>query len=182
VDFKTISGKEYKNATVSRVEPDGIVVRFSGGIVKTPFTDVSDELRRKYNYDRDAAKQFAAEVQRKVIENQRIARQPSPISAQPSDPRDHSVDLSYYPPEELIAKAHKTAREKMLSPEEEKTELSKIPVGGALGVSLHAHRYWNGEYQMADVYHQQFCGRCTRAKERRPVRAFTGTRISVDGT
>jgi hypothetical protein len=30
-DFKTINGKEYKNATVSRVEPDGIVVRFRAG-------------------------------------------------------------------------------------------------------------------------------------------------------
>jgi len=26
-DFKTINGKEYKNATVSRVEPDGIVFK-----------------------------------------------------------------------------------------------------------------------------------------------------------
>jgi hypothetical protein len=28
-DFKTIDGKEYKNATVSRVEPDGPVITFS---------------------------------------------------------------------------------------------------------------------------------------------------------
>jgi hypothetical protein len=26
-DFKTVDGKEYKNATVSRVEPDGIVLK-----------------------------------------------------------------------------------------------------------------------------------------------------------
>jgi len=26
-DFKTITGKEYKNASVSRVEPDGIVLK-----------------------------------------------------------------------------------------------------------------------------------------------------------
>ena len=26
-DFKTIDGKEYKNASVSRVEPDGIVLK-----------------------------------------------------------------------------------------------------------------------------------------------------------
>src|SRR5215510_8083637 len=79
-DFKTISGKEYKNATVSRVEPDGIVVRFSGGIVKIPFTDMSDELRLKYNYDPDAAKQYTTEIQQKVIEqNQMIAREASPI-------------------------------------------------------------------------------------------------------
>jgi len=31
-DFKTINGREYKNAKVSRVEPDGIVITFSGGI------------------------------------------------------------------------------------------------------------------------------------------------------
>lgn len=30
-DFKTIDGKEYKNAKVSRVEPDRIVITFSGG-------------------------------------------------------------------------------------------------------------------------------------------------------
>jgi len=30
-DFKTINGREYKNAKVSRVEPDGIVITFSGG-------------------------------------------------------------------------------------------------------------------------------------------------------
>ena len=39
-DFKTVNGKEYKNATVSRVEPDGIVIRFSGGIVKIRFTEL----------------------------------------------------------------------------------------------------------------------------------------------
>ena len=42
-DFKTIDGKEYKNATLSRVEPDGIVIAFSGGIVKLPFAELSPE-------------------------------------------------------------------------------------------------------------------------------------------
>src|SRR5947207_12618029 len=40
-DFKTVDGKEYKNATVSRVEPDGIVITFSGGIVKLPFVELA---------------------------------------------------------------------------------------------------------------------------------------------
>jgi hypothetical protein len=44
-DFKTSNGKEYKNATVTRVEPDGIVIKFSGGIVKLPFTDLPEEMR-----------------------------------------------------------------------------------------------------------------------------------------
>ena len=47
-DFKTVEGKEYKNATVSRVEPDGIVIAFSGGIVKLPFTELPPEIQKKY--------------------------------------------------------------------------------------------------------------------------------------
>jgi hypothetical protein len=38
-DFRTINGKEYKNATVSRVEPDGIVVKTKSGIPKVYFTE-----------------------------------------------------------------------------------------------------------------------------------------------
>ena len=36
-DFRTIRGKEYKDATVSRIEPDGIVLRTKSGIVKLYF-------------------------------------------------------------------------------------------------------------------------------------------------
>lgn len=57
-DFKTIQGKEYKQAKVSRVEPDGIVIKFSGGIVKIPFTELSPEIQKKYGYDPKAAGDF----------------------------------------------------------------------------------------------------------------------------
>jgi hypothetical protein len=33
-DIKTNSGKEYKNATVSRVEADGLMIKFSGRTCK----------------------------------------------------------------------------------------------------------------------------------------------------
>jgi hypothetical protein len=57
-DFKTIDGKEYKNVKVRRVEPDGIVITFSGGIVKIPFTELSPEIQKKYGYDTKAAADF----------------------------------------------------------------------------------------------------------------------------
>ena len=48
-DFKTIEGKEYKNVTVSRVEPDGIVVKFSGGIVKIRVVErIAGEVSLRY--------------------------------------------------------------------------------------------------------------------------------------
>jgi hypothetical protein len=57
-DFKTIDGKEYKNAKINRVEPDGIVISFSGGIVRVPFTELSPEIQKKYGYDAAAATDF----------------------------------------------------------------------------------------------------------------------------
>ena len=61
-DFKTNNGKEYKNATVRRVEPDGITVKFSAGIVKIPFTELPKDLQDKYNYNPEAAQKFAADT------------------------------------------------------------------------------------------------------------------------
>jgi hypothetical protein len=122
-DLQTINGKKYKNATVTRIEPDGVVIKFSAGIVKIPFTDLSEELRRKYNYDPQAAKQFAADEQ-----EERGASQTT-LS-------DSDLVLQYDPPERLAAAVRKAAQEKMFSPEEEKAELAKVPSGGALEVTL----------------------------------------------
>lgn len=71
-DFKTVNGKEYKNGTVTRVEPDGIVIKFSGGIAKIPFTDLSPDLQQKYHYDPTAAANYAAAD---AIARQRFAQE-----------------------------------------------------------------------------------------------------------
>jgi hypothetical protein len=64
-DFKTTNGKEYKNATVTRVEPDGIVIKFSGGIVKIRFDELPKELQKRYAHDAAAAKTSTAEESQK---------------------------------------------------------------------------------------------------------------------
>jgi hypothetical protein len=50
-DFKTINGKEYKNVTVSRVEPDGIVLRTKSGIAKVYFIELPKEVQERFHYD-----------------------------------------------------------------------------------------------------------------------------------
>jgi hypothetical protein len=50
-DFKTIDGKEYKNVTVSRVEPDGIVLRTRSGITKLYFTELPKEVQQRFHYN-----------------------------------------------------------------------------------------------------------------------------------
>lgn len=100
-DFKTIKGKEYKNAKVSRVEPDGLVITFSGGIVKIPFTELSSEDQKKYGYDPQAAtdfqqKQYQADVirarelgeaqQKRAEENAKYwSKHPTPVPL-PAEP------------------------------------------------------------------------------------------------
>jgi thiol-disulfide isomerase/thioredoxin len=50
-NFKTVDGKEYKNVTISRVEPDGIVLVTSAGISKVYFTELPKEVQARFHYD-----------------------------------------------------------------------------------------------------------------------------------
>ena len=47
-DFKTVNGKEYKDATVSRVKPDGIVLKTKSGISKVYFTELPKEVQERF--------------------------------------------------------------------------------------------------------------------------------------
>jgi hypothetical protein len=49
-DFRTVNGKVYKNATVSRVEADGIVLRTGGGISKVYFTELPPEVQERFHF------------------------------------------------------------------------------------------------------------------------------------
>jgi hypothetical protein len=59
-DFKTINGKEYKNATVTRVEADGIVVRTKAGISKLYFAELSEDVQKRFHYDSAQGAHFTA--------------------------------------------------------------------------------------------------------------------------
>ena len=47
-DFKTVTGKEFKDATVTRVESDGIVLRTKTGISKVYFVELPKDLQEKF--------------------------------------------------------------------------------------------------------------------------------------
>jgi hypothetical protein len=54
-DFKTTNGKEYKDATVSRVEPDGILLKNSSGISKVYFTELPKEVQERFHWAKPEA-------------------------------------------------------------------------------------------------------------------------------
>ena len=79
--FKTIDGKEYKNVTVRRVEPDGIVLSSKSGISKVYFTELPKEVQERFNYDAAKGAAYSAEQvahsdafseQRQESEQQRV--------------------------------------------------------------------------------------------------------------
>ena len=49
-DFKTVNGKEYKDATITRVEGDGIVIRSKTGISKIYFVELPKAVQEKFHY------------------------------------------------------------------------------------------------------------------------------------
>ena len=60
-DFRAIDGKEYKNVTVSRVEPDCIVLMSSSGISRLYFTELPKEVQERFHYDAAQAAAYSAE-------------------------------------------------------------------------------------------------------------------------
>ena len=48
-DFKTVSGKVYKDATISRVEADGIVLKTKAGISKVYFVELPKDVQERFH-------------------------------------------------------------------------------------------------------------------------------------
>ena len=88
-DIKTVDGKEYKNVSINRIEPDGIMINASYGIFKIPFEELPADLQQKYHYDPVASAQFrqrlddaAAKRARQIaeVERQRKLEQAAAIA------------------------------------------------------------------------------------------------------
>jgi hypothetical protein len=60
-DFKTVNGKEYKDASITRVDPDGIVVKTKSGIAKVYFAELPKDVQERFHYDQQKASAYSAE-------------------------------------------------------------------------------------------------------------------------
>jgi hypothetical protein len=64
-DFKTVRGKLYKDATIIRVESDGIVLKTKTGISKVYFIELPNDVQERFHPS--PAKTAAAQRQREPI-------------------------------------------------------------------------------------------------------------------
>jgi hypothetical protein len=53
-DFKTVTGKVYKDATVTRVEADGIEIKTKTGISKVYFTELPEDVQQRFHWAKPA--------------------------------------------------------------------------------------------------------------------------------
>jgi hypothetical protein len=81
-DFKTINGKEYKNAKVSRVEPDGIVLIYKSGVVKVFFVELPKDVQKRFGYDTDKIEAAASAAKEKRVVESHNAVSVSPTGGQ----------------------------------------------------------------------------------------------------
>ena len=72
-DFQTVNGKEYKNATVIRVEADGIVLRTKFGISKVYLAELPEEARARFHYEPTRAERGRAAAIEQRTKNERAA-------------------------------------------------------------------------------------------------------------
>ncbi|HWI67695.1 MAG TPA: hypothetical protein VNS88_04890 [Nitrospiraceae bacterium] len=54
-DFKTVRGKVYKDATVSRIEADGIELKTKTGISKVYFTELPQDVQERFHWAKPEA-------------------------------------------------------------------------------------------------------------------------------
>ncbi len=81
-DFRLVDGRELKNVTVNRVEPDGLIVETESGIEKIAFSSLPKDVQEKFGYDPQKEKSYQkqkadlataqAEEQRKVASDAMI--------------------------------------------------------------------------------------------------------------
>jgi hypothetical protein len=70
-DFKTVNGKEYKDVTITRVDPDGIVVKTKSGVSKVYFAELPKDVQERFHYDQQKASAYSAEQAANYTANQK---------------------------------------------------------------------------------------------------------------
>ncbi len=79
-DIETLDGALYTNAKVTRIDPDGITIRWSAGIAKVPFESLSPELRDKYGYEPEKARQHKESLAAIASERRKMVQQQATVN------------------------------------------------------------------------------------------------------
>ena len=112
VDMTDNAGKVYKNAKVTRVEPDGLNISHSGGVAKLFFWELPESVQQQYGYNPTNAaayqkqiiaaqqKEYQMEKARETAADQEVeevySNQQSQVGSGVSTPVDQSALLHHH--------------------------------------------------------------------------------------
>lgn len=136
-DFKTINGKEYQDATVSRVEPDGVVLTSKSGVSKVYFTELPKDVQQRFHYDAMQAAQFTAATQTAISQrNAAIAAQQQAVAAKQrrnAEIQQQAVEQQQ-PAIERQAQIEPQQEQRQLDPQQRRAAQSNRHVGGSVSI------------------------------------------------
>ncbi len=96
------SGKAYKNVTIRKVDPDGLLIAHSGGVKKLPFSDLPEEIQTKYGYDPAKAEQFSKEqaalqaaARQRAMEQARAREEQERIAREMAAVRESAIRIQF---------------------------------------------------------------------------------------
>jgi len=78
--FTTLDGEKYTEATLKRVEPDGVVIAYPDGIRKLKFQSLPPEVCAKYGYNPESEVKYVAQRQSNDVAAYQAAM---PVTANP---------------------------------------------------------------------------------------------------
>jgi hypothetical protein len=64
-----VNGRDYHNVKVTEVDADRVHITYDGGIGTVMIADLTPELKKRFNYDPDAAKQALAEREKQEAQS-----------------------------------------------------------------------------------------------------------------
>jgi hypothetical protein len=141
-DFKTTDGKEYKNVTVKRVEPDGIVVSSKSGISKVYFTELPKEVQQRYGYDPGKASAYTAE-QSAALEQARKQREEA--SRQKAEPT--AREYQYLAEQQSAREFAKSQQDRVQALQASYQKLQQEEDALLSQIGEAERRHWNDSYR-----------------------------------
>ena len=83
-DLKTMSGKEYKQVKVSRVEPDGIVIIHKTGVTKLLFSELPTEVQQQFGHGPPKIEAKSPAARTAEQKEERVEQQKKPQETKPT--------------------------------------------------------------------------------------------------
>jgi hypothetical protein len=99
-DFTTLKGKEYKDATITRFEPDGIVLKTKSGISKVYFAELPKDVQQRFHYDPE--KIAAAQREQAALRGKQEARRVADVRRRELYAPNTAPDLSFLFPTAVV--------------------------------------------------------------------------------